>query len=45
MFCVLRKEGHRLNHKTVRKLMTALQLKSPVRGKKYRSYKGDVGKV
>lgn len=25
--------------------MTALQLKSPVRGKKYRSYKGDVGKV
>ena len=43
--CVLRKEGHRLNHKTVRKLMTALQLKSPVRSKKYRSYKGDVGKV
>ena len=38
--CVLRKEGHRLNHKTVRKLMTALQLKSPVRSKKYRSYKG-----
>ena len=25
--------------------MTALQLKSPVRSKKYRSYKGDVGKV
>lgn len=43
--CALRKEGHRLNHKTVRKLMTALQLKSPVRGKKYRSYRGDVGRM
>lgn len=43
--CALRKEGSRLNHKTVQKLMTVLQLKSPVRSKKYRSYRGDVGKV
>ncbi|WP_440524876.1 IS3 family transposase [Serratia sarumanii] len=43
--CVLRNEGHGLNHKTVQKLMMAQQLKSLVRSKKYRSYKGDVGKV
>ncbi len=42
---VLRKMGAVLNHKTVQKLMVELQLKSPVRRKKYRSYKGHVGKV
>ncbi|HHQ6559491.1 TPA: IS3 family transposase [Serratia fonticola] len=41
----LRKMGAMLNHKTVQKLMVELQLKSPVRRKKYRSYKGHVGKV
>ncbi|WP_129543134.1 IS3 family transposase [Serratia sp. 1D1416] len=43
--CAMRKEGYVLNHKTVQKLMTELQLKSPVRRKKYRSYKGNAGKV
>ncbi|WP_423246591.1 IS3 family transposase [Serratia marcescens] len=32
--CVLRNEGHGLNHKTVQKLMMAQQLKSLVRRKK-----------
>lgn len=43
--CALRKMGYELNHKTVQKLMVELQLKSPVRRKKYRSYKGHVGNV
>ena len=34
-----------LNHKTVRKLMKELGLVCHVRAKKYRSYKGDVGKI
>ncbi|MDQ7208729.1 IS3 family transposase [Serratia fonticola] len=43
--CALRKIGHLLNHKTVQKLMVVLQLKSPERRKKYRSYNGHVGDV
>lgn len=32
-----------LNHKTVQRLMKLLCLKSTVRPKRYRSYKGEVG--
>ena len=41
----LRNEGHIINHKTVQKLMQEMHLKSVVRRVKYRSYKGEVGRV
>ena len=41
----LRNEGYIINHKTVQKLMQEMQLKSVVRRVKYRSYKGEVGRV
>jgi transposase InsO family protein len=41
----LRNRGHILNHKTVRRLMKALGLICRVRMKKYRSYRGAVGKI
>ena len=41
----LRNEGRLINHKTVKKLMDELGLKSEVRKVKYRSYKGEVGKT
>jgi putative transposase len=41
----IRKLGWQLNHKTVFKLMKAMGLKSLVRLQKYRSYKGDTGKI
>lgn len=41
----LRQHGYQINHKTVQKLMQGLNLKSTVRPKRYRSYRGDVGKV
>lgn len=41
----LRQLGERINHKTVQRLMGALGLKSLVRPKKYRSFKGDVGRA
>ncbi|VFR93267.1 Mobile element protein [plant metagenome] len=41
----LRQAGQCVNHKTVQKLMQALGLKSLVRPKKYRSYRGEVGRV
>ena len=41
----LRNEGYAINHKTVQKLMQEMQLKSVVRRVKYRSYKGEVGRV
>jgi len=41
----LRNTGNRINHKTVQKLMRDLGLKSMVRIKKYKSYKGKVGKI
>jgi len=41
----LRKIGVLINHKTVQRLMGVLGLKSLVRIKKYRSYKGRVGKI
>ncbi len=41
----LRRQGNVINHKTVQRLMEELHLKSLVRLKKYRSYRGHVGKV
>ena len=41
----LRNRGVILNHKTVSKLMRNLGLKCKVRMKKYRSYKGEIGKI
>ena len=41
----LRSRGFVLNHKTVRRLMRELGLVCRVRIKKYRSYKGEVGKI
>lgn len=41
----LRNQQQYLNHKTVQKLMGQLGLKSTVRPKRYRSYKGAIGKV
>ena len=42
---VLRSRGILLNHKTVQRLMKELGLVCRVRIKKYRSYKGEVGKI
>lgn len=39
----LRQLGERINHKTVQRLMGVMGLKSDVRPKKYRSFKGDIG--
>lgn len=41
----LHKRGHIVNHKTVQKLMKQLCLKCMVRIKKYKSYRGKVGKT
>lgn len=41
----LRQEGVLHNHKTVYRLMKSLRLKSVIRVKRYRSYKGELGKV
>lgn len=41
----IRKLGHQVNHKTVQRQMALLGLKSLVRPKKYRSYKGEVGQA
>ncbi len=41
----LRIEGITINHKTVEKLMKELGLKAQIRKVRYRSYKGDVGRV
>lgn len=40
----IRQEGERINHKTVQRLMGELGLKSLVKIKKYKSYKGEVGR-
>lgn len=42
---VLRQNGYVINHKTVLKLMNILNLRVKVRRAKYKSYKGEVGKV
>ncbi|KIP65157.1 hypothetical protein SN10_26130, partial [Vibrio harveyi] len=41
----LKKRGFMLNHKTVQRLMAQLNLKSTVRIKKYRSYRGEFGRT
>jgi len=41
----LRQLNHRVNHKTVQRLMGVLKLKSLVRPKKYKSFKGEVGQA
>ena len=41
----LHKSGISINHKTVQRLMRVLGLKSMVRIQKYRSYKGEVGRI
>ena len=41
----MRNRGYVINHKTVSRLMKELGLKCQVRIKKYRSYRGEVGKV
>ncbi len=43
MTLALRQLGQQVNHKTVQRQMTQLGLRSLVRPKKYRSYKGEVG--
>ena len=45
MTILLRQQGFTLNHKTVQRLMRELNLVCKVRMKKYRSYRGEVGKV
>jgi transposase InsO family protein len=42
---ILRKQGQVINHKTVLRLMRLLNLKSVIRLKKYKSYKGEQGKI
>lgn len=42
---LLRQQGQIINHKTVLRLMRLLKLKSVIRVKKYRSYKGEHGKI
>lgn len=41
----LRRAGEVVNHKKVQRLMQTLGLKSLIRGRKYRSYRGDVGRA
>lgn len=45
IYLTLRRKGVLLNHKTVQRLMSQMNLKSTVRPKKYRSYRGEVGSV
>lgn len=42
---LLHQHGQIINHKTVLRLMQILKLKSIIRVKKYRSYKGEQGKI
>jgi transposase InsO family protein len=41
----LHNRGYKINHKKVQRLMIDLNIKCMVRIKKYRSYKGEVGKI
>ena len=41
----MRDEGYVINGKTVRRLMTEAGIKCQVRMKRYKSYKGEVGKI
>lgn len=42
---LLRQQGYVINHKTVLRLMRLMGLKSIIRVRKYRSYKGNLGKI
>jgi putative transposase len=42
---VIRQAGEQVNHKLIRRLMVQLGLKSLVRPKKYRSWRGEAGRV
>ncbi|PJG84211.1 IS3 family transposase [Conservatibacter flavescens] len=42
---VLKARGHHVNHKKVQRLMQQLSLKGKCKAKKYRSYRGEVGKI
>jgi putative transposase len=42
---ILKQKGFTINHKTVLRLMNFLGLKSLIRVKKYKSYKGEQGKI
>jgi len=41
----MKNRGYRINHKTVQKLMGILGLKCRIRKVRYRSYRGEVGKI
>lgn len=41
----LKREGERINHKAIQRLMGVLSLKSAIKIKRYRSYRGDVGQT
>lgn len=41
----LHNRGYKINHKTVQRLMNSIGIKCMVRIKKYRSYKGEIGKI
>lgn len=42
---VMKEKGIMINHKTVMKLMKVLGLKSIIRVKKYKSYRGEQGRI
>ncbi|WP_415749331.1 IS3 family transposase [Caballeronia sp. J97] len=42
---VLRKSGMLINHKTVRRLMGQMKIKSCLRGRKFRPFRGEVGRA
>jgi putative transposase len=41
----IRRDGQLVNHKTVQRLMSEMGMKSRVRAKKYRSYRGELGEA
>jgi len=41
----MRNLGYKINHKTVQKLMGVLDLKCKIRKVRYRSYRGEIGKI
>lgn len=45
VYLQLRNEGYVVNHKTVQKLMLEMRLKSKVRKVRYKSYKGEIGRI
>ncbi|MEN5132558.1 IS3 family transposase [Elizabethkingia anophelis] len=42
---IIRQKGYLINHKTILRLMKSLGLRSMIRVKKYKSYKGEKGKI